>query len=122
QLFIEGITSGCGGRNYCPDAAVTRAQMAVFLLKTKHGPSYLPPACTGVFTDVPCPGGFAVDWIEELYAESITAGCGNEKFCPNSPKTPGRMGGVLPKTLRTPQRGVSGIQGGESDKTKPTFR
>ena len=32
-LAASGITSGCGGENYCPDAAVTRGQMAVFLAK-----------------------------------------------------------------------------------------
>ena len=28
-----GLTAGCGGGNYCPDAAVTRGQMAVFLVR-----------------------------------------------------------------------------------------
>ena len=35
----EGITGGCGGGDYCPDNPVTRAQMAVFLLKAEHGSS-----------------------------------------------------------------------------------
>jgi hypothetical protein len=30
-LASTGITSGCGGTNYCPGNAVTRGQMAVFL-------------------------------------------------------------------------------------------
>jgi len=34
QLVSENITSGCGGGNYCPDSNVTRAQMAVFLVRT----------------------------------------------------------------------------------------
>jgi hypothetical protein len=33
QLAAEGVTSGCGGGNYCPDANVTRAEMAVFLVR-----------------------------------------------------------------------------------------
>jgi len=32
-LAAAGITSGCGGGNFCPDAALTRGQMAVFLAK-----------------------------------------------------------------------------------------
>jgi hypothetical protein len=32
-LAAAGITSGCGGGNYCPDAPLTRRQMAVFLSK-----------------------------------------------------------------------------------------
>jgi hypothetical protein len=32
-LVASGITAGCGSGNYCPDAALTRGQMAVFLSK-----------------------------------------------------------------------------------------
>lgn len=32
-LVAAGITGGCGGGNYCPNANVTRAQMAIFLAK-----------------------------------------------------------------------------------------
>jgi hypothetical protein len=30
-LVDAGITSGCGGGNFCPEAPLTRGQMAVFL-------------------------------------------------------------------------------------------
>jgi len=33
-LAASGITAGCGGGNFCPDAPLTRAQMAVFLAKS----------------------------------------------------------------------------------------
>jgi len=98
QLSAEGITGGCGGGNYCPDAAVTRAQMAAFLLKAEHGSGYTPPACTGVFGDVPCPSQFA-DWIEQLSAEGITGGCGGGNYCPNNPNTRGQMAVFLVKTF-----------------------
>jgi len=32
-LYASGITAGCAGGNYCPDAPLTRRQMAVFLSK-----------------------------------------------------------------------------------------
>jgi len=32
-LAASGVTGGCGGGNYCPDAPLTRGQMAVFLAK-----------------------------------------------------------------------------------------
>lgn len=32
-LFSSGVTAGCGNGNYCPDAPLTRRQMAVFLSK-----------------------------------------------------------------------------------------
>ena len=34
ELARRGITSGCGGGNYCPTSAVTREQMAVFITTT----------------------------------------------------------------------------------------
>ena len=75
-VAANGITAGCGGGDFCPDAAISRAQMAVFLLKAKHGAAYAPPPATGaVFSDVPA-DGFAASWIEQLFAEGISAGCG----------------------------------------------
>jgi hypothetical protein len=32
-LVASGVTAGCGGGNFCPDATLTRRQMAVFLSK-----------------------------------------------------------------------------------------
>jgi len=82
-LARDDISGGCGGGKYCPDDGVTRAQMAVFLLKSKFGSGYNPPPATGgVFSDVH-PGDFAAAWIEELAAQGITAGCGSGKYCPN---------------------------------------
>jgi hypothetical protein len=33
KLASLGVTSGCGGGNYCPHNTVTREQMAIFLVK-----------------------------------------------------------------------------------------
>jgi hypothetical protein len=38
QLVNEGISTGCGNNNFCPNASVTRAQMAVFLVRTFNLP------------------------------------------------------------------------------------
>ncbi len=100
-IFRAGITSGCGGGNYCRNASVRRDQMAVFLLKAEHGSNYLPPSCTGVFTDVPCPGAFT-DWVEQLAAEGITGGCGTGLYCPANPVTRAQMAVFLLKTEHGP--------------------
>jgi len=97
-LADEGITGGCGGDSYCPQNPVRRDQMAVFLLKTEHGSTYAPPACTGVFPDVPCSSPFAV-WIEQLAGEGITGGCGNGNYCPLSLVTRGQMAVFMDKTF-----------------------
>lgn len=91
KLANNGVTGGCGNGNYCPDANVTRAQMAVFILRAEHGPTYTPPAATGdVFDDVAI-DSFAAAWIEQLAAEGITGGCGNNNFCPNGYVTRAQM-------------------------------
>ena len=90
QLFADGITGGCGGNNYCPQDNITRAQMAVFLLRAKFGSGYTPPPASGLFADVPL-GSFAVDWIEAMAGEGITGGCGAGNFCPGDPVTRGQM-------------------------------
>ena len=38
ELAREGITSGCGATTYCPDDPVTRAEMAVFLVRAFNLP------------------------------------------------------------------------------------
>jgi hypothetical protein len=102
ELALRAVTSGCGGGAYCPNDPVTRAQMAVFLLKTKEGPAYTPPACTTApFADVPCSNGFAV-WIQELTARGITAGCGGGNYCPNDAATRGQMAVFLVTTFVLP--------------------
>lgn len=81
KLLHNGITSGCGSGAYCPAAGILREQMSVFLLKSNHEAGFAPPACIGVFQDVPCPGPFA-DWIEEVVNEGIIDPCGSQEFCP----------------------------------------
>jgi hypothetical protein len=102
QLAAEGITGGCGGGNYCPNNTVTRSQMAIFLLRAKHGSSYMPPPATGtVFADVPS-HAFAAAWIEQLVAEGITGGCGGGNYCPNNPVTRSQMAIFLQRTFNLP--------------------
>jgi Right handed beta helix region/IPT/TIG domain/S-layer homology domain len=83
-LVRNEITVGVGGGNYGVGLDTKRQQMAVFLLKGKHGLCYTPPPCVGTFPDVPCPSTFA-NWIEALAAEGITGGCGGGNFCPQNP-------------------------------------
>ncbi len=100
NLFHNGVTGGCSGGGYCPTNPVTRAQMAVFLLKSKFGSAHIPPPCTGtVFPDVPCTGSPFDPWIEELADLAITGGCGGGLYCPNNTVTRQQMAVFLLKTL-----------------------
>jgi hypothetical protein len=104
ELKAEGITSGClDGLHYCPNDPVLRQEMAVFLLRTEHGGAYVPPGCSGVFSDVTCPSLYA-DWIERLYAEGITGGCilSPLSYCPTNPVTREQMAAFIVRTFKLP--------------------
>jgi hypothetical protein len=77
--------------------------MAVFLLRSKYGPSYAPPAVgagTG-FGDVP-PNYWAAAFVKQLVTEGITAGCGNGNYCPEAPVTRAQMAVFLVRTFSLP--------------------
>ena len=102
NLAALGVTGGCGSGQYCPNNPVTRAQMAVFLLKTRNGSTYSPPPGTGIFGDVaPCPGAFC-DFIEDLYNQQITGGCQTSPllYCPTASVLRQQMAVFLVKTVR----------------------
>lgn len=102
SLKVDGITSGCATTLYCPENPTTRAQMSLFLLKSKYGPSHTPPAASGnIFLDVPI-SHWAAAWIENLAAEGITGGCGNNNYCPENEVTRGQMAIFLVKTFNLP--------------------
>jgi len=102
QFYNDGITSGCSTNPlwYCPENPVTRAQMAIFLLRAKHGSSYTPPAATGIFEDVPVTY-WAADWVEQLYNEEITTGCGTSplSYCPEDTVTRAQMAVFIVRTF-----------------------
>jgi len=100
-LVSNAITVGVGGGLYGVDQPTLRQQMAVFLLKGRHGLCYTPPPCTGIFGDVPCPSTFA-DWIEALAAEGITGGCGSGNYCPQNPVRRDQMAVFLLKAQHGP--------------------
>jgi len=90
ELARRGVVAGCGGGAFCPDSVVTRAQMAVFLLRTLD-PTSTPPACTTPpFGDVPVADPFC-RWIRDLAARGVTTGCGGGNYCPGDPNTRGQM-------------------------------
>ena len=105
QLAVEGITAGCSAtpKLYCPDSAVSRDQMAIFLLRAKHGSSYAPPSPSGVFQDVPT-NHWAAAWIEQLAVEGITAGCSAtpKLYCPASGVSRDQMAVFLVRNFSLP--------------------
>jgi hypothetical protein len=91
KLYELGITNGCTVSNYCPTQSITRAQMAVFIVRARYGaPTFVYPALEPYFSDVPY-GSFAYDYIQRMAQDQITTGCAPTLYCPNNPVTRGDM-------------------------------
>jgi|RhiMetdeSRZDD1v2_1073273.scaffolds.fasta_scaffold56199_4 glucose/arabinose dehydrogenase len=96
-LFYEGITAGCGGGKFCPRAAVTRIQMAQFLVRAFN----YPPATGGDhFTDDN--GMTGESSVNALFEAGVTGGCAPNLFCPTRPVTRAQMAIFLVNALNLP--------------------
>ncbi len=95
-LLYEGITVGCTPTTYCPTAAVTREQMAIFLDRALD----LPPTATDYFSDDAGRTGEAS--INRLAASGITVGCTPTTFCPTAAVTREQMAIFLDRALDLP--------------------
>ena len=77
-ITAAGITNGCATAQYCPDRAVTRAEMATFIARAFD----LPDAGPAGFVDTS--GSVHAANIDKLAASGITNGCEIDRFCPDS--------------------------------------
>ena len=99
-LLAAGITTGCSSEplRFCPDRAVTRAQMASFLARGLG----LRPAGAAGFVDVDAQSVHAAS-IDALFAAEITTGCSSEplRFCPDRAVTRAQMASFLIRALNS---------------------
>lgn len=93
HLYDRKITIGCSETplRYCPDRAVTRAQMASFLVRALKLPAAQPAGFTDTHRTV------HADDIDALYAAGITVGCAEEplQYCPEDSVTRAQMATFL---------------------------
>jgi uncharacterized protein (DUF1800 family) len=93
EMAVRGITLGCSGSNYCPDAFVTREQMAAFILRAIGMPNPPTPA-TQRFTDV-SPSSPFYAFVEQMALRGVTSGCGVNTYCPGDFVTRSAMAAFL---------------------------
>ncbi|MDP8957727.1 MAG: S-layer homology domain-containing protein [Actinomycetota bacterium] len=92
-LAEAGITSGCAAERYCPNQAVTRAEMAAFLVRGFD----LPGTRRDHFSD---DAGHPLEASINALAEAgITSGCAAERYCPGRLVTRGQMASFLSRAL-----------------------
>lgn len=105
QLFHDGITKGCAvnPQRYCPLGQVTRAEMATFLVRVKHGADFVPPAAEGVFSDVPA-SYWAAAHIEQIFEDGVTNGCATSplRYCPETQVIREQMAAFLARIFNLP--------------------
>ena len=95
-LFMNGIARGCSPNVYCPEAVVTREQMASFLVRALD----LPATAIDFFTDDET--SMHEDDINRLAASGVTTGCTATLFCPTLPVTRQEMASFLVRGLGLP--------------------
>ncbi|MEP6769191.1 MAG: S-layer homology domain-containing protein, partial [Acidobacteriota bacterium] len=100
-LSGEGVTSGCGSGNFCPAAVITRAPLAVLLLKATDGSGFRPEAASGTFGDVPASDPFA-PWIEELFRRGWSSGCAPGSYCPALEVSRAQLAAFLTRAFSVP--------------------
>jgi hypothetical protein len=93
ELAARGITVGCGGNNFCPDAMVTRDQMGAFVMRALGVTNPASPAWQR-FADVPSADVF-YGFIDQMALRGITLGCGGNNYCPSDPVTRDQMAAFL---------------------------
>lgn len=102
KLAAAGITKGCnpaqGNTRFCPNRAVTRGEMAAFLVRALD----LKETSAIAFSDVP-PGYLFRTEINRLATAGITFGCGGGKFCPDRPVLRQEMAAFLQRALGLPE-------------------
>lgn len=99
---IPALTNGCSAAplNYCPDQPTTRGEMAIFITRAAFGGTqYLAPS--PVFGDVPAGHPYR-GYIEKIYLEGVTSGCGDGNFCPDRAITRAEMAIFIVRAFNIP--------------------
>lgn len=100
KIAAAGITVGCtvGGTAYCPNAKVTRAEMATFIVRAMG----LHPWLADYFMDVPTTLPDHAANINALAGHKITVGCtaDGKSFCPSDNVKRDEMASFLARALQ----------------------
>ena len=100
NIAAAGITEGCqtGPRpRFCPDSALTRGEMAAFLVRAFN----LPASNHNYFSDDD--NKWYRNVTNALAAAGITRGCGGGKYCGENKVTRGMMATFLARALDLPR-------------------
>ena len=92
-LLNAGISDGCSEVAFCPEAHVTRGQVATMIARALD----LPPSGADPFADDD--GSIHEDGIERLAAAGIVVGCDVDRFCVHRALTRAELAVLLTRAL-----------------------
>ncbi|MGQ0848422.1 MAG: peptidoglycan DD-metalloendopeptidase family protein [Actinomycetota bacterium] len=92
-LYAHGITAGCGVQVYCPEANITRGQMALFIYRQLD----LAASTTDFYDDDN--GSIYEEAANAVTAVGIGFPCGERAFCEDQPLLREEMAELLSRTF-----------------------
>lgn len=105
SVSAAGIATGYADGTFRPSSPVSRAEMALFLVRALGVQASDP---VGVFVDLP-PGSFSAGAAERLFALGVTNGCALDprRFCPHAAVTRAEMASFLARAFGLPTSPVT---------------
>ncbi len=97
-IHALGITTGTSATTYSPESSVTRAEMAVFLVRTWKALGYSFHPSATPFTDIG--NSFASEDIGDIYNLGITTGTSDTTYSPHAVATRAQVAAFLARSIR----------------------
>jgi murein DD-endopeptidase MepM/ murein hydrolase activator NlpD len=97
ELYLQNITIGCATDplRYCPDDSVSRAEMAVFIIRALEAPI---SSAQGLFSDVATDAWYA-PYVEQLVRLGVTNGYADGTYRPERAITRAEMAVMIDKAF-----------------------
>ncbi|MGH8875111.1 MAG: S-layer homology domain-containing protein, partial [Acidimicrobiia bacterium] len=96
ELHARDLLFGCDDRQVCPEAALTRAELAALLVRALQ----LPPVGGDTFSDDD--GHWAEDVLNRLAEAGILRGCALGRACPDEPVSRAQFAAMATRALELP--------------------
>lgn len=93
SLVEAGLARGCGPDAFCPNASLTRAELATFFVRAFE----LAPTDVDHFVDDE--GSSHEANINRLASAGLSSGCAEDRYCPESPVSRGQMAAFLKRAM-----------------------
>jgi S-layer homology domain len=95
-MVREGLANGCTATRFCPDRAITRGELASFMVRARN----VPPATRDFFRDDN--NSVHEGAINAMAQAGLTGGCASGRYCPGRGLTRAELASFLGRTFGLP--------------------